>query len=76
MTNILLVIVSLLIGVFLQQMKDFPWNAPQTLNAYLIYIVLPAIAILHIPEITISTELILPVLVAWIGFFTSLHLPP
>lgn len=71
MTNILLVILSLVIGIFLQRIREFPDNAPKTLNAYLIYIVLPAIAILHIPEIAISTELILPVLVAWLGFFMS-----
>lgn len=71
MANILLVIVSLLIGIVLQKVRDFPDNAPKTLNAYLIYIVLPAIAVLYIPRIAISTELILPVLVAWIGFFMS-----
>lgn len=71
MINILLVIVSLIIGIFLQRIPDFPDNAPKTLNAYLIYLVLPAIAILYIPDITISTELILPVLVAYIGFFMS-----
>src|SRR5690554_6739692 len=71
MSNILLVIVSLLIGIALQRVRDFPENAPKTLNAYLIYIVLPAIALLYIPRIAISTELILPVLVAWIGFFLS-----
>ena len=71
MSNILLVIVSLIIGIFLQGIREFPENAPKTLNAYLIYIVLPAIAILYIPEITIGSELILPVLVAWIGFFMS-----
>jgi len=71
MSNILLVIVSLLIGIALQRVKDFPENAPKTLNGYLIYIVLPAIALLYIPRIAIGTELILPVLVAWIGFFMS-----
>lgn len=71
MSNILLVIVSLLIGIFLQRIPDFPDNAPKTLNAYLIYVVLPAIAVLYIPRITIGTELLLPILVAWIGFFTS-----
>ena len=71
MNNILLVIVSLLIGIFLQRIPDFPANASKTLNAYLIYIVLPAIAILYIPDIQISTELILPVMVAYIGFFMS-----
>lgn len=71
MDNILLVFVSLLLGIFLQRIPDFPVNAPNTLNAYLIYVVLPAIAILYIPEISISTALILPVLVAWISFFLS-----
>ena len=71
MPNILLIFTALLLGIFLQRIPDFPENAPKTFNAYLIYIVLPAIALLYIPRITISTELILPVLVAWIGFFMS-----
>ncbi len=71
MDNILLVIVSLLVGILLQRVPEFPDNAPKTFNAYLIYIVLPSIAILYLPEITIGTELILPVLVAWITFFMS-----
>lgn len=71
MPNILLIFVALLLGIFLQRIPDFPENAPKTLNAYLIYIVLPAIALLYIPRIAISTELILPVMVAWIGFFMS-----
>src|SRR5690554_4456110 len=71
MANILLVVVSLLLGILLQRVPDFPKNAPKTLNAYLIYIVLPSLAILYLPEITISTALILPVLVAWITFFMS-----
>lgn len=71
MTNVLLVIVSLLLGIILQRIPDFPENASKTFNSYLIYIVLPAIAILHIPEIAISAEHLLPVLVAWISFFIS-----
>lgn len=71
MPNILLIFTALLLGIFLQRIPDFPENAPKTFNAYLIYIVLPAIALLYIPRIAISTELILPVLVAWIGFFMS-----
>ena len=71
MANILLVIVSLLVGILLQRVPEFPENSPKTLNAYLIYIVLPSIAILYLPEITISTALILPVLVAWITYFMS-----
>src|SRR5690554_3833814 len=71
MTNIVLVFICLLIGILLQRVKGFPKNASETFNAYLIYIVLPAIALLYIPLISISRELILPILVAWIGFFLS-----
>jgi predicted permease len=71
MPNILLIFVSLLLGILLQRIPNFPENAYKTFNAYLIYIVLPAIAVLYIPRIAIGTELILPVLVAWIGFFMS-----
>lgn len=71
MTNIILVFISLFIGILLQRVKNFPKNASETFNAYLIYIVLPAIALLYIPIISISRELILPILVAWIGFFLS-----
>jgi predicted permease len=71
MPNILLIFVALFLGIFLQRIPDFPENASKTFNAYLIYVVLPAIALLYIPRIVIGTELILPVLVAWIGFFLS-----
>ncbi len=49
MTNLVLVILCLIIGILLQRVKDMPENAPKALNTYLIYIVLPALALMHIP---------------------------
>ncbi|WP_186757381.1 AEC family transporter [Echinicola salinicaeni] len=71
MTNIILVILCLIIGILLQQLKELPKDAPKTLNTYLIYIVLPALALLHIPDTELSLSLLLPVLTAWISFGIS-----
>ncbi|AWW30957.1 AEC family transporter [Echinicola strongylocentroti] len=71
MTNLVLVILCLIIGVLLQKVKEMPDDAPKALNTYLIYIVLPALALLHIPETQLSLGLLLPVLTAWISFGLS-----
>lgn len=71
MTNLFLVILCLIIGILLQQVKEMPRDAPKALNTYLIYIVLPALALLHIPETALSLNLLLPVLTAWISFGLS-----
>jgi len=68
MTNILLIILCILIGVLLRRIPEFPENAPRTLNAYLIYVVLPAISLLHISRVELSIAILLPILVAWIIF--------
>lgn len=68
MANIYLIILCIVIGVFLRRIKDFPENTPRSLNAYLIYVVLPSISLLHISKIDISLAILLPILVAWIIF--------
>lgn len=68
MANILLIILCILIGILLRKIKNFPENAPRTLNTYLIYVVLPAISLLYISKIEISLAILLPILVAWIIF--------
>lgn len=68
MSSILLLFVCLLIGVLLQRVKAVPKNAHLALNQYIIYVALPAMAMYYIPKITLSKEVIFPILVAWIGF--------
>lgn len=71
MEQLLLLVACLLIGIALQFVKDFPQNAHQSLNMFVIYISLPALALYHIPKIEISTALLFPVGIAWIGFGLS-----
>ncbi|MDN3688010.1 AEC family transporter [Cyclobacterium jeungdonense] len=71
MSNILLVITSILVGVLLQRIKEFPVEAPKALNAYLIYVVLPAVSLLYISKLDLNPSLLLPISVAWIVFSLS-----
>jgi malate permease and related proteins len=71
MINILIVAVYLIVGIALQKVKALPNNTAGLLNNYLIYIVLPIIAVRYIPSIELSVELILPVLTVWIFFLTG-----
>lgn len=71
MSNIILVITSILVGLFLQRIKEFPVDAPKALNAYLIYVVLPAVSLLYISKLNLNPSLLLPISVAWIVFSLS-----
>lgn len=71
MENILLLFLCLLLGVALQKVPQFPKNAYQTLNQYVIYVSLPALALYYIPKITISLALLYPLGIAWLGFGLS-----
>lgn len=71
MENIILIFICLLLGIFLQRIKDFPVNSHKALNQFVIYISLPALALYYIPKIALSYQLVFPMAVAWIGFMLS-----
>lgn len=71
MENILLIFVCMLLGFILKRNKDFPALSYKTLNQFVIYISLPAIALYYIPKLEISTKLLFPLGVAWLGFALS-----
>ena len=71
MFNIVLIVIFLLLGIVGQRFKFLPDNLAQYLNKYLIYIVLPALALMYLPKIELVPELALPVASAWISFGLS-----
>ena len=71
MENILLLFTCLLLGFLMQKVKDFPPYSYKTLNQFVLYIALPALALFHIPKIEISSKLLYPLGIAWIGFLLS-----
>src|SRR5690606_1606228 len=66
MSNILLAIICLAIGKLLQNVSQFPDTSAQVLNAYVIYIALPALILSPIPTITFGVHMLAPVLMAWV----------
>lgn len=65
MSNLVLVLVCLLLGLLFQRIKQFPENAPAALNAYVIYVALPALILNEIPALVIDHRVLLPVVAAW-----------
>jgi predicted permease len=71
MEQFILLFLCLIIGLSLQWTKAFPANAHLTLNQFIIYICLPAIAFYYIPGIEVNASLLFPIGVAWITFAGS-----
>lgn len=71
MENIVLLFLCLALGIGLRFIKSFPLNGHVPLNHFVIYISLPALALYYIPKIEITSKLLFPVGVAWLGFVLS-----
>lgn len=68
MANFGLILVCLSLGMLLKRSKKLPVNAPAVLNAFIINISLPAVALLNLHGIGFSRDLLFPVAMAWILF--------
>lgn len=72
MVESLLVLSFLVIGVVLRKWAAFPIERlVKGVNTYLFYLVLPAIAFLYIPSMTLSWNLLIPVSAVWFTFLLS-----
>lgn len=72
MTGVIIAAVFLFLGLVLQKLPGFPSKiASSWVQAYLINIVLPALALLYIPEIKPTWSLLIPISSAWFTFLLS-----
>lgn len=70
MTNFLLIGTCILAGMLFQRSKTLPIDAHKSLNAWVIYLALPAVSFKYLPHIKWSSELLLPTLspiLIWLG---------
>jgi predicted permease len=75
--NFFLIGICLVAGVVLRKAGVLPENAHKGINAWILYIALPAVALLYIPALTWSSDLIFPVampLLVWIAAWLVLRL--
>lgn len=68
MENILLLILCFLLGQGARHIKSFPESTPTVLNQFIIYISVPAIALLQLHNLTLEFQLIYALAMAWIVF--------
>jgi predicted permease len=72
MTGVIIAAVALFLGFFLQKLPGFPTKITSDwVQSYLIKIVLPALALLYIPEIKPTWNLLIPISSAWFTFLLS-----
>ena len=72
MSNILLLFVCLIAGVLIRKFRFLPENSHQVINDIILYICLPALALLYIPQIKINSNIYYPLAVTWIVFILSI----
>ncbi|MDC0932821.1 AEC family transporter [Arcobacteraceae bacterium] len=65
MGTFIFILFLMLLGFVLKKIKIFPEQTSQVLNMFIIYISLPAIIINEVPKITFSSEVLIPVFIAW-----------
>ena len=70
MTHFFLILVCIAVGIIISRKKILPDNAYKSVNAWVIYVALPALSLRYIPEIEWSSRLLLPMLgpvLVWLG---------
>src|SRR5450759_6010469 len=65
MENFVITITCLLIGMAIKRLPAFPDETGNVLNLFVIYISLPALVLLKIPELVFSENLLVPALMPW-----------
>jgi predicted permease len=69
--NFLLIGVCVLAGILLRRLRIFPVEAAQTLNFFALYLSLPAVILLKVPQMTVSGEMLLVALLPWLMLILS-----
>ncbi len=65
MENFVITVTFLLIGMALKRIPAFPDDTGNALNLFVIYISLPALVLLKIPELVFSSDLLVPAIMPW-----------
>ncbi|MBY0415552.1 MAG: AEC family transporter [Bdellovibrionales bacterium] len=75
MTNFVVIFICLIAGILCKRVKQFNHHTPQVLNAFIIYLSLPALVLSQLPKLLIEMDFEsnwwLPVSMSWMSFFFS-----
>src|SRR5580692_6784933 len=65
MENFVLIGVFVLLGMLFQRLTSFPKDTAQVLNMFALYVSLPALVLLKVPQIMFSRAAVIPLLIPW-----------
>ncbi|MHB8882625.1 MAG: AEC family transporter [Thermodesulfovibrionales bacterium] len=71
MENFIITLTYLVIGLALRRIPVFHDETGKILNLYVIYVALPALVLLKIPELTFSRNLLTPAIMPWVMLVLS-----
>ncbi|MFK5893294.1 MAG: AEC family transporter [Pseudomonadota bacterium] len=66
MENLVVTISCIFIGLFIRRIAVFPEQTGNILNLYVIYISLPALILIKIPQLEFSSNIFVPALMPWL----------
>lgn len=66
MENFILITLAISLGYIFNQLRVFPDEAANILNKFVIFVSLPAMILLQIPKLTLSMDILIPVIIAWV----------
>lgn len=65
MANFILIGVFVGLGLLFRRLSAFPRETAQTLNMFALYVSLPALILLKVPQLEFSADMLVPALVPW-----------
>jgi predicted permease len=65
LTNFILIGIFVLMGALFRRLKAFPEQTAHVLNMFALYVSLPAVILLKVPELSISAETVVAAIVPW-----------
>ncbi len=71
MENFIFLVVFVALGVVFRRLDAFPKQTAQVLNMFALYVSLPALIFLKVPQITFSQEMLVPAIIPWIMLLLS-----
>ena len=66
MENFILTLGLMILGKGLSHLPVFPTDSAKSFNLYVVYVALPGLILLRVPQLTFSTDLLVPILMPWI----------
>lgn len=71
MERILPFLILLVAGQVMRRIPSFPVDTDKSLNLYVIYVALPALVLVQVPKLVLSSELLAPLLMPWLVVLVS-----